>query len=180
MNTYNLCNCILILLIILGIYYAFIYTSEENYFYGQFMDAACGDKSSIYYDPKNSFDCSTPEGIEQATKQCQTSILKPYMNDPANYKRIKEACENKDLDIRREGCADICDVSDVSRDIIMGEKGRMMSTTCKQPLELGINRSTGDQWCKNMNNIWTFYKSAKTLESEKKAEEEMKEYYGYY
>jgi hypothetical protein len=164
MRAYNICNCILILIIIIGVFY--IANSEENFYYrrrrGQWMDAACGK-----------FDCSTPEGAQQAVADCKSSLMK----DPLYNLVYKKACEHPDPEIRAMGCPDLCQVEDVYSFFLEGEKGKLLATTCKQPEELGMDQE-GSIYCKNSYGDWIMKKTKKQIDAEeaakKAAEEEAK------
>ena len=174
MKTLNIVNFILVLLIIFGIYYAFIHTGE-NYYYGQLLDEIC-----------ESQDCSTSEGKKSAIDTCFNKIKKDKRYSP------RGCAESLDAEIRANTCFEDCNIDSVP-DYIINAGQSKSQLQCKEPLELGVDTSTGDQWCMNKNGVWSFYKSAKTLEEEKKAaeeaakkeaekeskKEEVKEYYRY-
>jgi hypothetical protein len=153
MKTLNIVNCLLVLLIAFGIYYAFIHTGE-NYYYGPLLDEIC-----------ESQDCSTPDGKKSAIDTCFDKIKKDARYSP------KGCAESLDAKSRANTCFEDCDIETVPYYTInVGQSKSQLQ--CKEPLELGMDTSTGDQWCMNKNDVWSFYKSAKTLEAEKKAAEE--------
>jgi len=158
MKSLNIVNCILVLLIVLGIYYAFIHTGE-NYYYNQWMENACGK-----------FDCSTPEGAKQATEECNRT----FTTDPSYNKNEERLCNSSD-DVFRGMCNEPCNVEDVYPFLVQGEKGRLLVTTCKQPEMTRVNEY-GDIECRNvLDDNWTIKKTKKQIdkeEAEKKAAEE--------
>jgi len=171
MKSFNIVNCILILLIAIGIYYAFIHTGE-NYYYGQLLDEICGGQ-----------DCSTPEGKKSAIDTCFRKMKEDTRYNPMG------CSEKLDKEIRAETCFEDCDIDTVP-DYIINAGQSKANLECKKPLQLGTHNMTGDQWCIRNDGNWGFYKSVKTLEAEKieaekaakeeeakKAAEVKKEYY---
>ncbi len=153
MHTYNIMNCILLVIIIFGIYYAFIHTGE-NYYYGQLLDEICGEQ-----------DCSTPQGKKSAIDTCFKKIKEDVRYNPMG------CSEKLDKEIRAETCFEDCDIETVP-DYILNAGQSKSNLECKKPLQLGLHKITGDQWCVRNDGNWGFYKSSKILEAEKKAAEE--------
>ncbi len=154
MKGYNIINCILILIIILGIFY--VLKGEENFYYrrrGMFLEQACGK-----------YDCNTQDGAMKAIQECK--------NVRDRIPGMKRQC-----DMGYEGCMDSCDIQDVNPYILLGEQGRMSAIKCKQPEELGIDYE-GNIYCKNAYDNWVMKKTKKQIDAEeeakKAAEEEAK------
>jgi len=150
--------CIVLFIILFGIL-IHAYTNkgklwgEEEYYYGPVINRICESEE----------DCISIEGKRRAEQKC----VKEITSDPM-YGLFRSACESQDREIFENGCPDDCDADNVPNIYLEGGNYKSM-LGCKEPLQLGMDRSTGDQLCVGKNGMWMMYKKKKQLDEEKKA-----------
>jgi hypothetical protein len=122
---------VVILLLCIAIAYCGykLYTGE---WYGEIMDRLCMAGG-----------CGTPEGAQKARDEC----LKERNGLPG-YKFMKRACESTDKNFRDLACAETCETSDVSPDIL--DKPDL---GCKTPQVSGEDQY-GNKYCLNGQDQW--------------------------